>query len=258
MRNLRLKNVSVLLCVVMCVFCGCAESKLKTAADEANKECPKSLGALGELSSVGYEDNTVTFAFTVDEALLDIDAISSNPNMMKSMIMTGMKNGGASTNKLFEVMAECDASLTIIFKGKASGKEANITYTASELKEELNKPVPTKEEQLKAAIASANEQMPLDTGTGIIMTELVEKGDMVVYMAKVTDKAQFKQLANTVNEIKNGQKSMFKIMDPSMKMFFKMITDAGKGLGYSYYVEGGDKTIDVTYTNAELQELFGE
>ncbi len=256
MRNFNVKNLSVLLCVLMCVFCGCSENKLKTAVDEANKKCPQSLGALGEMSSVGYEGNTVTFIFTVNEDFLDVDAISSNPDMMKATVLTGMKN--EVTNKLFELMVESDASLNLVFKGKASDKEANLTFTPGEMKEELDKPMPTNEEKLKAAIASTNEQMPLDTGTGIIMTEVVEKGDMVVYMAKVTSKDQFKQIANTVNEIKNSQKSMFKLMDPSLKSFFKMIADAGKGLGYSYYVEGDDKTIEVNYTNAELIEIFDE
>ena len=251
------RTVSVLLCVLMCVFCGCSENKLKTAVEEANKKCPQSLGAVGEMSSVVYEDGMVVFNFTFDEDFIDIDAVSSNPDMMKTTVMTGMKNEG--TNKLFELMVESDASLNLVFKGKTSGKEAKLTFTASEMKEELDKPMPTPEEKLKAAIASTNEQMPIDSGNGIIMTELVDKGDLVVYMAKVASKEQFKQIANTVNEIKNTQRSMFKLMnDPSLKIFFQLIADAGKGLGYSYYVEGNDNHIDVTFPNAELKELLGK
>ena len=247
-------TMSVLLGVMMFVLSGCAENKVKSAVNEVNKQCPVSIGILGTMNSIIYEDNTVVFDFTINEDFTKIDAIVSNSEDMKENIFAGMRT--QNTTKLFETMAEADASLCFVFKGKTSGKEAKIALSSSELKELLKKPIASNEEKLKAAISSTNAQMPLDTGTGIIMTELVEKGNVVFYMAKVNDKAQLEQIANSINEIKASQKNMFKVMDPSAKLFFKIIVDAGKGLGYSYYAEGADETIDVVYTNSELKELL--
>lgn len=257
MRDLFFKGTtSVLFCLVMVLFFGCAENKLKVAVEEVNKKCPVSLGAVGEMTSVVYEGDMVTFNFTLNEDFLDIDALASNPDNMKATILAGILN--EKSKKMIEAMIDAGASFNMAFKGKKSGKEANVKLSPEELKEEVEKPAPTNEEKLKTAIASTNDQMPIDSGAGVIMTEMVDKGDVVYYMAKVNDMAAFKQIANSLEEVKNSQRTMFKLMDPSLKIFFKLIADTGKGLGYCYSVEGDDKTVEVVHTNAELKELLGE
>lgn len=248
-------TMMVLLCAMMMVFGSCAESKLKAAIEEGNKMCPLSLGVAGEMTSITYEDDAVNFLFTMDEQFTNIDVISANPEAFKNSFITGMKN--EKTQKLFEIMIEANADLVVIMKGKTSGKEATVRLTSSELKEELEKPMPTAEDKLKASITEANRNMPLDTGSGIIMTELKDDGETVVYMAKVTDKKQLELIASSTENVKNSQRTVFKMFGPAEKMFFEYIADAGRNLGYTYYAEGSDKTVEVVHTNAELKELLG-
>ena len=98
--------------------------------------------------------------------------------------------------------------------------------------------------------------MPMDAGTGVVITELVDKGDRVVYMAKVTDKEQFKLLSSNLENAKNSQKIMFKMMGSAEKMFCKLIVDSGKDLGYIYYTDGTDETFEIVHTNSELREIL--
>ena len=246
---------AVLMCAIMSFFCSCAETRLKSAAEAANKDCPISLGISGEMTSVAYEDNAMVFTFTLNEQYNNIDVLAANPKNMKASFIAGMRN--EKTKELFDLMIESDAGLCIVFKGKESGKEAKFNLTAAELKEELEKPEPTAEEKLQYAITQTNQQMPLDTGTGIVMTELVDKGETVVYMALVNDKKQLEMIADNLENVKNAQKNTFRMMGPAEKMFFKTIVDAGKNLGYIYYAEGTDQTVEVVHTNAELKEIIG-
>lgn len=245
---------SLMVCVIASVFCSCAESKLKLVAEAANKSCPVSLGLVGEMTSITYDGNTMEYLLTMDESFTDIDKLGANPEKMKETLMTWANN--EKTREMFEMIIDAGASLSIVYRGKTSGKEARATLTSDELKQVLDSPVATAEEKLRLAIEQTNMQMPMDTGTGVVITELVDKGDVVVYMAKVADLEQLQALSGGVENVKNSQQMMFKMMGPAEKMFFNMIVDAGKSLGYIYYADGTDETIEVVHTNAELREIF--
>lgn len=249
-------TMMVLLCAVMMVFGSCAENKLKMAIEEANKICPYNLGITGEITSITYEDNAVKFLFTMDEQYTNIEAISANPEPYKNSIITSMKN--EKTQAIMEMIIEANADYVIVMRGKNSGKEATISCSASELKEEWEKPMPTAEDKLKASIVATNHNFPMETGAGIIMTELVDNGETVVYMAKLTDKKQLELIATNAETVKNGQRTMFKMIGPAEKVFFQLVTETGRNLGYTYFVEGSDKTVEIIHTNAELKELFAE
>jgi hypothetical protein len=245
----------VLMCAILLFFCNCAETKLKSSVEAANKDCPISLGMSGEMTSVTYEDNAVVFLFTFDEQFVNIDALDANQEGMKASVLAGMRN--KNTQNLFDMVIESDADIFFKFKGKTSGKEASFRITASELKEELEKPVPTTEEKLALTIEQTNQQMPMDTGTGVIITKVVDEDETVTYLAMVNDKKQLDMIAENIDNVKNSQKTMFKMMGMAEKVFFQMIIEAGKNLSYRYYSEGTDKTVEVIHTNAELKEIFG-
>lgn len=240
--------------VITSTFYGCVENKLKAVIEEGRKSCPISLGITGELTSISYQDNAVQMLYTLDEQFTNIDVLATHPEDMKTAFMAGMIN--EESMKLINMITEADADFIVVFKGKASGKEASFRLSSNELKKEMEKPIATNEEKLKLTIAQTNQQMPMDPGTGIVITELVDKGDVVVYMAKVKDKDQFKLLSSNLENVKNNQKLLFKMMGPAEKLFFKMIVDAGKELGYTYYVDGTDEVFNVVYTNSELREIF--
>ncbi len=250
-----LKGILILfVCAITSVFCGCVENKLKAAVEEGNKSCPISLGLTGELTSISYQDDTVQMLYTMDEQFMDIDSYASNPEDMKTTFMSGMRD--EESKKLLKLLTEADADFTVVYKGKVSGKEASFKISSNELKKELDKPLATNDEKLKLAINETNKQLPIDLGTGIVITELVDKGDVVVYMAKVADKEQFRLLSSNTENTKNSQKIMFKMMASAEKIFFKLIVDAGKDLGYLYYTDGTDETFEIVHTNSELREIF--
>jgi hypothetical protein len=244
---------AVLMCVMVAMLFGCTENKLKASVEEANKKCPEKIGSFAEITSITYEGNEVVFTMTMDEMIVNIDALNSNPEALKSAFVAGMRD---KSNNILDLLIKENADFCMVIRGKTSGKELKIQLSVSELKEEMKKPKPTQEDKLALIIASANQQMPMDTGTGIIMTKLEDKGDVVLYYATVANKAQFQMIAENTESVKNSQKMMFKMLGQVEKKFFLMIAEAGRGLGYSYSTEGSNETVKIIFSNEELKEIF--
>ena len=153
------------------------EGKLKSLVKEVNKEFPKKVGEIAELNGCVYENNTLTFFIAINDKnmigkdvyinYLNIDVISKNHDMKANSLRAFLDK---SVYPLFDMLIECDASLTLLFIDKTSGKEARLTYTANEIKEELEKPIPiNNEEKLKAMIATKNAQMPMIMKSGMMI-----------------------------------------------------------------------------------------
>lgn len=223
---------------------------LKNSVEKANKQCPVSLGVTGEWTSITYTDGVVKMLYTMNEEMFDIDALSEQS---KRAIISGMIN--ENSKKMFRLLIKSDANLRIVYKGKDSGKEAVFDFTPAELKELLDNPEPTNEEKIQAAIDVANAQMPMDTGTGVVMTEMKDRGDDVVYMAKVENEAALKEFSDSIENVKENLRCYLSMMGPSDKVFFKTIAEAGKSLGYIYYTDKSDETVDVIFSNEELKEI---
>lgn len=249
--------IGILMCAAMCVFSSCADTKLKNSVEKANKDCPVSLGIVGEMTSIEYKGDAVEFLFNFDEQFVKIDALSDNLEDTKASIITNML-GNESIDEIFDILLETNTNMRLVFKGKDSGKEAIIEFTPEEIEELKDTPAPTDEEKLATAIAAANRQFPLDTGTGVIVTEMIDKGDVVAYLNQVPDESFLTQVANNTEAVKNSQKIYFKMMTESDRALFRMVAELGKGLSYIYYTDESDETVEVTYTSEELKEIFGE
>lgn len=255
-KNLFKGTCAVLMFMMISMLFGCVESQLKKCVDETSKKLPVKMGLFGDFTSLTYENNVVTFVMTVDEQFTNIKGLNSNMETVKPAMIAGMRKD--NTDKLLDLIIEEEADLCIVFKGKTSGDEAKFQLTYAELKEEMEKPVPTAEDRLALSIETTRKQMPLDTGSGVIMTDIVDRGDVVLYKATVANKNQFDLVKANTESVKKTQKIMLKMLGPVEKKFFMMIAEAGKGLGYSYTTEGSSETIDIIFSNEELKEIFGD
>lgn len=249
--------IGILMCAAMCVFSSCADTKLKNSVEKANKDCPVSLGIVGELTSIEYKGDAVEFLFNLDEEFIKIDAITDNLEDTKASAITNMA-GNENVNKMFDMLIETGTNLRFVWKGKDSGEEATIEFTPAEIKEIRETPAATDEEKLASAIAATNRQLPLDTGTGVVVTEMIDKGNVVAYMNQVPDEEFLMQVAKNTDAVKNSQKTYFKMMSSTEKNLFRLIAELGKKLSYTYYTDGSDETVEVVYTSEELKKIFDE
>lgn len=246
--------------VSVVLMCSCSDnSKLKLAVKAADAQCPNSLSESIEMTHVAYENNTVNYYYTVDENYVDIDNMAANPEAVKSNVLTVFQNPDANTKTFLDLVIGAKADIRFIYKGKTSGKEYTMSLTAAELEENLKNGAATSDDKLRAALSATNMQMPIDTGSGIVITQVEDCGDVVFYMASVNDEATLKMISVNAASVKeNIVNSLKTINGAADKVFFKLIIDAGKDLGYRYSAEGVDEPVDIVISNAELKEIFGE
>jgi len=247
-------SLLALMCAVMLVFSGCSKSKLKFIVDSCNKSCPISLGLAGEITEFTYEDDAVEIIYTMNEQYIDIDKMASNQDNMREAVLNTARN--EPVKKLLKMIVDADADICFVYRGNVSGNEARVRLSSKEVKPELDKPELTTEEKLKITLEQTNNLMPIDTGVGIVITELVDKGDKLVYLAHASDKSVLKDVERNVHVVKGNQRIMFKMASSAEKVFFKLVIESGKDLAYLYSADDTDKTVEVLHTNAELKEIF--
>ena len=112
-----------------------------------SKELPQDVGDGMTMSSIDVDDNDVAFVLKMDPQALggvtmeQFDMVFNNPEL-KSMMMTEMmknfENGNDDMKTFFKVITTANKNLVIKFVDKNSGDEANMTFTADELKRILN------------------------------------------------------------------------------------------------------------------------
>lgn len=113
-----------------------------------NKELPQDVGDGMTMASIDVDGDDVAFVLQMDpEALGGIsmdqfDMVFNNPElrgMMMTEMMKSFESGDDDMKTFFKVITTANKNLTIKFTDKNSGDSANLTITADELKQVLNK-----------------------------------------------------------------------------------------------------------------------
>ena len=240
--------------VLMLMFelSSCVDSKLRVEIEKINASCPVSMGNFVEMTSVSYDDDEIVLLFTIDEKVYQLEKFVMNSDEMKATLLTSMRY---VQKEFLELMVNEDLDFCFALKGKTSGKEVYVKLSTNELEKELDKPLTTNEDLLKTSILSTNSQVPIDIGNGLILTEVIDNGENVVYMYKVASKAQLKSIERDIDNVKNRQKRLFDQGDEVERFLLQLITESGKGIVYTYYWDASEETVNVMFTNDELLNI---
>jgi len=261
--------LTIMLMSVMLLFAGCkdgkrsqsdddrAESleKLERVAKEVNRQCPISLGDMGQVTSIVFDDNTLTYNYDINETYADVEALSQNEEQMKRSMLTMISGGNSDMTKLVNMVIDADAEMSFVMKGNRSGATARATLSAAELEEALSYEA-TPEEVLLSAIESTNLQMPMLADEGLLLTEVKLDGDYVTYVCETDERLyDIDQMTDSRVQIKASMFSMISEMGPVEKTFMQKIVAAGKSLRYLYVgtTTGKQLAIDISTNEVRSQ-----
>lgn len=231
-----------------------AYKKLRDGIKEANKQCPISLGILGEMTSITFEDGVLLFSYDIDETYFNVATLAQDRQAMKNNMKTMLSNPQGDVRTLMQLVIDADCKLKTTMHGRTSDAVASATFKADELEEIMNSEV-TPHEKLVMSIQSTQAQLPLNADVGMMVTELKLEGDDVVYVVEMDEsmysvsmvrenKAAVKE--TIVNNVRN--------MGPIEREFIKLVINDDANLVYRYATSSGH--VDVKITNAELRELM--
>ena len=249
--------VALMGCVVM-LLAGClAENKLKLAVDAANKKCPLSMGAAGDIESIEYEDGVVTYTLALDEQLSNLKAMSENPDVVKRTVMTNFANPSSELKAMHDLILDANASVRYVYKGKSSGESFEVTFTADELKAAEDNTNPTAEDKLNAEIEATNMQLPMQVDEVTVLEKMVVEGNSVVYLYQVDESVvSIDDMRSNTDATKENLKNSLMNGGPLVQGFMKKVVDTGRDLRYRYTGSKNKETAEVVFTPADLQSIL--
>lgn len=249
------KNLFICLIAMLMTFTSCGESKLQKMVESTNSECPISIGELGEATEISLEDGYVVFTYAINEAYADIDALSENPETIKSGVVSALVQ---SSKDMFKLMKEEHAGLKLKYIGKTSKKTFTMELSPEECVSILDSVEKGTSDSpldiLKNQIATTNVQCPMTVAEGMVIHELTLEGDYVVYYVNV-DESMYDMEEMEANKYQSKIDIMSSLTDgsdPSVSHFIKSCTNADKGVAYKYIGSSSGKSFQINISKEEL------
>lgn len=251
----------LLACLSLVLLTGCSQkTKLKLAIEVANKQCPISVGAGGEITSIDFNGTDVVYSLVMSEEYVNLEALEKNPEVMKSAISAMFNNPTGGVKEMLELVVGCQSGIKVIYKGKNTGKEASCYLDTEDLKKFLN-PGMSREEsdrrKLEELVRVTNVSCPMTIDESTTLDRLTIEADNVVYNYTVDEKeVSMDDLKASAAQLKQNIKASLNVSDPSLKAFLEACMKDNKGLVYRYKGNTSGKLMDCVFEVPEIKALF--
>lgn len=253
----------VLSLAVMAAVAGCSDGKkaqLKEAVLTIDKRCPVSMGSIGDLISIKYDDesNVVQYYYSVNEDVaFNIDFIEENKEVAASSIKLMFSK--SEMKEVLDFIIDVGASLKVVYKGSSTGKSTEVEVTSEELADLKDKPYSDREINemlLKNEISAIQASLPWKVEDGMEMDKVYDDGENVVYSCRMDEDLYDISLletglANVKDEVLEGFSS-----DVAVKKMIGILVNLDKGFVYRYYGDQSGKSVDVEFTPADLRAFL--
>ncbi len=240
--------------VMMCSCTGRANSNsnLKKAIAVANSMCPIDYGNGSKLESIKYDEsrNEATMTLSVDGGSVDIATLKSNETIVKQMLCASFSQG--SGNQWMVELANAGASFKAVFKEMPSGKTAEFTFTAEEVKgmAKGNVPQTGMNQGLDAWVATQNKACPQNLGDGISITQVAREGNNVVMYVQV-DNENMDYLRSNAGDIEATKDEI--LAELAGDGVVRLLVSNGAGYVYRFFVDDPTDCVDIKFTVDELR-----
>lgn len=267
MQNILSKlNKAVILCALllaMGLMSSCQKTKLKTMVEITNKQCPMSLGEVGEITSIAYDGDNVVYTFSMNEEMINFEVLKENPGSIKASIATMFQNPSPNVKEMLDLVVKCQSGIQFIYRGKSSGEEVRCRMTPDELKDIMNKEVDAAESdlaKLEMQLKMANLQFPLQASEEVTIEKVLLSDESVVYTCRINEKAcDIQTLTDRKDNVKEEiAKTLSDKSNAAMQLFIKYCLNCNKNIVYRYVGDQSGKQCDVLFSTSELKELTGQ
>lgn len=246
---------------ITAVSCGNPYSKvLKAQIEAGQKHCPMSLGMVGKISKMSYdEDNRiVNFTITLNKSVSDIKDLQEDPESARQTLILALQKG--DMKKLVEMMADADAGLKVTYKNRGSKDEFVIDLSADDIKHIKDNPLSEEETNkllLKTQLQKERNKLPAKIAQGLKVVAIDDNGSVLVYTCDVDeDLYDIDEMGADKEGLKDNMRKMMK--DKAMRKQAEILSSLNKGFEYKYVGNKSGKSVPVTFTAAELKEITGK
>ncbi|HJD75336.1 MAG TPA: hypothetical protein K8W04_04670 [Bacteroides reticulotermitis] len=263
MQNLIKKSHVFMLLSALSLFMilvGCQQSKLKEAIENANKQCPITLGETGEISSIVYDGQNVIYTLSINEALTDMEALKANPESLKTSIMLMLQDPTTDTKDLFTLMVQSKAGLHVTYIGKDSGSKLTCELTHDELKGTLDTQVDSPENDLanlKSHLEIASRELPIQVNKDTRLEEVQLTDKSVIYVSHIDEAGySLSKIKDSSIAIKRNIIETLSTAGQATHVFINNCVSCDRDIIYRYVGSQSGDHYDVTISIPELKDII--
>lgn len=259
----------LLCCITILLVCGSflscnqKEAAIKQDIEQLNDQCPIVLGSFGAITKVEYEDGTVTFTYLVNEkeTLTDIGKFQMYKPLLKELSMTSLASSNLAS---METISNDDVNLRYELLGNKSKAMVVIDISNQELRDFManidGKPHAMDHKLLDLNIQLANTNLPQKIDRGLLITQITQEGNNVVYKLSVDEEV----LGNDVNILSKVRDEIKPEMTRSLQAeddlvltrFEKLLKKLQYGLIYRYCGNHSRHIVDINFSPDEISNIL--
>ena len=236
--------------------CQQKESELQTKIKEFNEQCPQSLGLMGEVTSIVYEDDDVVITFTMNEQVVNLMVFESNMRVLRQSMINSFKNSDGDLKEIIDQVVAEDANLVVRYVGATTNKTIEVKITSDELKNSIAKqdsPEKVSLDALQSRVDVLNSQLPAQMDEGMVLTNVTMEEEYVVYNINVDEeKYPIEALENDRAQLEESLKKWLKSSGRATTEMSKLCKDTGRGIAHRYTGERSQQSCFVGVPASEL------
>ena len=231
-------------------------SDLETLVKFLNTQMPMSMGMVGDMTGINIDKDYLEFTATVDESIINIEALKANPELFKENLRQLFLNRDGNMDILMGELIPANLGLKLTYTGKSSGKKVSTMMSAKELKELAeSEEVGDPDTLLDAQLRITNAQLPNDLGNGMVNTKMVREGDYVVYYYECDENTyDIEQMQEAIPMLK--ELVIYEIndnSDPTISILRQICKNANVGIAFTYQGKTSGKKATIRIPSSELK-----
>lgn len=217
---------------------------------EENRQCPTQVPGMGEITSMGYEDDNVVFKMKIDMPV-KLSVLQEHEKLVKTNFVNGFVEGGSK--KLSTLLIQGEVGMKIIMMGGIDNGRLEITISPEEIKQTVEHPL-TKSQMLDNQIESARMQLPIQVDEITTMVDVKIMPDRVQYVYEVADYNNEVEYMSLIEE--QFKANMISGMsNPAQEKFAKLLIDNNKSVEQYYIGTKSDSEFSVLLTVSDLRQV---
>lgn len=256
-----MKACRYLLTMALAALCSCggangggAGGDQPEAVVKANRRCPVPVENVGFVNSVALSGDTLVYTCMVTERSVDLEVLGRAVGAVKRTMLPTLASLFDSDPGLLEELRANDWILSVRYTD-ARGRTLAVDFPAAEVGTgSLTDYNP--ETALADELTLSKASLPAQIAPGVTVTDVVDRGGMVVFECDVDERMEPEAMANLRRVRSQLRMSMSEALasagDAEVERLVDVTTAAGRGIAYRYKGTLTGDTLTISFLPSEL------
>lgn len=255
-----MKAWKYLIAVVLPALCGCGGCSGGASGGgqpdvvaAANRRCPVPVENVGFVNSVTLSGDTLVYTCMVTERSVDLEVLGRALGAVKRTMQPTLASLFDADPGLLDALHDNGWILSVRYTD-ARGRTLAVDFPADEVGADPAGFDP--ETALADELALSKASLPAQIAAGVTVTDVVDRGGMVVFECDVDERLEPAAMANLRRVRSQLRMSMSEALnsggDADVERLVDVTTSAGRGIAYHYTGTVTGDTLTISFPPSEL------